>query len=353
MVKEGEQYPKKKSWFSLGKRSSTPSIPKASRPPSATSGSFQRHKKSSSSASSISVGDDLPPRMETPPPGYQEKSSVPGTPTGEITEARESNPELPKYAGFDLKAIQEVVGTSATHPEEQQIPAPVPIRIAPPTADAPTHRSESVPLGAVTESPSATPRARSSLDLPGLSDNTEPIAGPSTTTSYRDLSSNFSRSMSLNSLRDESAEDMTSPYSKTPSINDYGVQPPPTLSFAGADGSVSSLWPASPEKTPSYSSFSSSERPSYSSFQIPEASFGTGNGFNSFGSRSPSLFAAPDSAGMSFGGMDGSITLSPSPQTVERDPWDIPSPSFGEGNSLRSKKSPATASTLNLNPWSN
>ena len=248
-----------------------------------------------------------------------------------------SSTELPLHAGFDFGAIQDVIGKADLNPAELQIPAPskVPVPHIPP----PSHRSESAPLPEV-DSPLSTPRVRSSLDLPVTNDYPAAIAGPSSSIDARDdLASSFSRALSLNNLRDERENDMTSLSGKTPTAAGY-TQSIPSLSFGSSDGSV---WPG---QTTSYENSPFGDR---SHFNGSGTALRSENPFTLGGTQGGSMYSSPlsgnpfapqETTGLSFGGMDGSITPTP---TSRRDPWDIPSPMFGGG-----KKS---ASTLNLNPW--
>lgn len=346
VVREGEEVPKKKkSWFSR-KKKPTPQTP-VSRPPS--SATFTPGKKRTAS-NATDDDDDLPPRevselkphsdsiseSATPP---RASSTEPATPSNETADVTSS--AIPLHAGFDFRAIKEVIGKTDLKSEELKMPTPSPFNA--PLVHPPTHRTESAPPPLL-ESPAVTPRARSSLDLPSLPD--EPVAGPSSL-SHHDLTSTLSRSLSLSDVKDE--DGVTSYNEKTPT--GFGLNGPgsiPTLSFGSSDGGISS-WPAESPSTYSNSPvINFQDRLSYNSLG---SGFGNGFGpnrsetFRSVSSPLPSLnpFAPPDSASLSFGGSDGSITFSPSlSSSVERDPWDA-----GRQYS-NSKKS---ASTLNLNPW--
>ncbi|CAL1694697.1 unnamed protein product [Somion occarium] len=335
VVREGEEL-QKKSWFSRKKKPApAPSTPKISRPPS--SATFGHHRKTSSSTAADD--DDLPPR-EIPTistPLSPEQIPIPATPVMDDGDVG-SPSNIPLRAGFDFSAIKEVLGKADLTPAELQVPAPN--KFNAPYIPPPTHRSESAPPPGP-GLPVATPRVQSSFDLPSTNDHLGPVASAHTNT-HDDLTSSLSRSLSLTDLRDETENDMTSLGSKTPTSSAYTQTAP-------------SVWPE--ELTPSYGSAS------FSSFHDRSPPYGTGISMRSgdafpFGSEqaaqssdglysSPLLsgnpFAPPDTAALSFGGVDGSISLSPSPK-VERDPWDIAPPMFGSG----SKKS---ASTLNLNPW--
>lgn len=333
VVREGEEV-QKKSWFSLKKKSAPPT-PKVSRPPS--SATFGQHRKSSSSINTDD--DDLPPREDSKDstPLAAEQIPIPPTPVTEQGDVGSAT-NIPLHAGFDFNAIKEVLGKADLNPDELQIPATSKVTV--PHIPPPSHRSESVPLPEA-ESPASTPRVRSSLDLPNVNDHTISIADPSTSDEF---TSSFSRSLSLNNLRDERESDMTSFSGRTPTVASY-TQPVPSLSFGSPDGTV---WPS--QTTSSYESnpFSGfSDRSLYNGSSTAlrsENPFSLGGGsmtgLNVSSPLSGNPFAPIEGASLSFGGVDGSITATPTSR-LDRDPWDVPSPMFG-------KKS---ASTLNLNPW--
>ncbi|KAI0783157.1 DUF726-domain-containing protein [Abortiporus biennis] len=335
VIREGEENNKKKSWFSR-KKKSNPSMSQVSRPPS--SATFGHHRKTSSTSTG---DDDLPPREVGSPSTAQStrtNTPTPGTPSGDIPDQARcpSTPDLPIHAGFDFRAIKEVLGNTDLKAEEMKMPSPHPFHV--PTIPPPTQRSESAPPPVPeTPSPERTPTSRLSMDLPPLPENVEPIAGPSN--SRHDLNSSFSRSLSLNNIRAE-PEDVTSlgpaengSFSSTSTLTERA----PTLSFGTSDGS---LWPAPSEASDPFSNFHDR---SLSSFSRPNDPFKSNNPFIP-STLSNNSFVTPEPAGLSFGGVDGSITFSPVTRP-ERDPWNLPTP---YGTNSAGKKS---ASTLNLNPW--
>lgn len=326
MVREEEE-PKKRSWFSR-KKKPTNGSPHVSRPPSAAS--FPSHHRKTSSQSTL-VDDDLPPREGKPVLSHSE-ASTPVSPsrTPTIEDASDiGTPDvshLPKTAGFDLTAIKEIIGKADLNPEELQMPAPT--RFHAPSIPPPTHRSESAPPP-IPEEPSSPspPISRSPSQT-----HDHPVASSSRT----DLSATLSRSMSLNDMKAglDDDEELTSSSEKTPSASQTFRAPAP-LAFGGSDAS---FWPSDPDRlTP-----------------LAGGAFGT-FGQSSLGTARPggfaprphdSAFAPPESAGISFGGADGSITFMPSARVEPPDPWNISSPSFG---GYSSKKA---SSSLNVsNPW--
>ena len=331
-MREDEE-PKKRGWFSR-KKKPTNASPRVSRPPSTAS--FPSHHRKTSSQSTLT--DDLPPR-EGSPVSSQVTLSTPEspsrTPTVDSPLSRPDTPEgsnLPKTAGFNLAAIKEAIGKADLNPEELQMPAPTPLHV--PSVPPLTQRSESAPPPIPEPLPPSPSLPRSliqSHDLPHL---------PSASSSRTDLSATLSRSMSLNDMK-VGDDDLTSSNEKTPSAA-HAFRPPPPLTFGSGDGS---FWPAEPDRPTPFDAnpFSSFGR---DPFNTPRPT-----PFGEFGSTSrpqESLYPPPESAGLSFGGSDGSITFVPSPavRTEPPDPWNISSPSFG---GYSSKK---TSNSLNVaNPW--
>lgn len=330
MVREDE-LPEKKSWFSR-KKKPTLSTGKVSRPPSAAS--FPSHHRKTSSQSTLD--DDLPPREPhsvNPSPAISAQATrAPGTPTAASMKDDPEEVAIPKHAGFDLGAIKSTIQEAVHHPDELQMPAPNrPMPFIPP----PTHRTESAPPPTADASPLHTPR--SSFDS-----HEPPVAGPSS--SRGDLSSTLSRSLSLNDMRaGTDDENLTSPGERTPSAGQpFRVPPPP--SFGSAAGS---LWPAASDRAAAPFGAGSLNTFGQDPFEARS---------NAFGSHSlmphplNHPYSPPDSAGLSFGGSDGSITFMPSPVAVPADPpdpWGTSAPGLG---GYGAKK--ATASSLNVaNPW--
>ncbi len=161
MVRE-EDEPKKKSWFSRKKKSTPATSPRVPRPPSVMSHP-SHHRKTSSSAS---TDDDLPPReAHTPSLATTDSRSTTPTPGDLGKDSQPSTPDvshLPKHAGFDFSAIKDVIGKADLNPGELQVPAPN--RFHAPPIPPPTLRSESAPPP-IPEPSSPSPKPRSSLDM--------------------------------------------------------------------------------------------------------------------------------------------------------------------------------------------
>ena len=341
MIKEEEKQ-EKKGWFGRRKKKSSGTPQSVSRPPSAAS--FGLPKKRTSQETNIPDDDELPPREGASTPTPAPASSIPPKSPSTPNSGDVGTSDIPVHAGFDFAAIKQVLGKSDLNPGELKIPQASPF--PPPSIHPPTKRTESAPPP-IPEPPSPpTPKARASADLPPILHDEEPIAGPSASP-RSDLSSAFSRSLSLNNMSDAGEADMTSFGSAVSSSRR------PTLAFGGSDGS---LWPAQdPEPiSTAYGAIGGYQMPSSLSamrsadlLSNPFASAGSG-GLRPDGLPAPpdNPFASSPASGLSFGGIDGSITFSsassPPPQ-ASGDPWGIGSP-YGSG-----KK--ATSSTLDLNPW--
>ncbi|KAI0964105.1 hypothetical protein AcW1_001004 [Taiwanofungus camphoratus] len=346
VVREAEEDTKRRGWFSRKKKPSTPTS-HVSRPPSVTS--FPSHRKQRSSQST-SPDENLPPREATssPVPAPSSKPEAPVAEASSIAPSAINAPEsdlstsvLPVHAGFNFDAIKEVISKAEMDPEEMKIPMPnqVPRLHIP----EPSQRSESAPLPAPLSS-DTTPIGRFSFDLSTLNDEDEHIAGPS---SRGDLAS---RSLSLNNFRQEVTShnaDIHSPAVEEP----LSLGPPSTMSFGASNGS---LWSPEAELTPTYGAFGSYQVTSNRGVirSSEPLSFGTGDGssagsftFGGYGALSShNPFESPSAdASLAFGGADGSITFSPSPLNMERDPWNVSARM--RGGEKRS------SSTLDLNPW--
>lgn len=245
----------KKGWFS--KKAKEPTRPQSvSRPPTAST--FSKH----AGASTVSVDDDLPPRVGTPLGASASTPSVPKSPTKDDVDSK-----IPIHAGFDFNAIKDVLGKAELNPEELKIPEDNRFEI--PAIPPPTNRSESAPPQ------QQTPPAETA-DRP-------PFEPPSPTRT--DLAGAFARSMSVNDLDDSDSDtdEPPPPPDKPPAFISPG-----SLSFGDSSGSVWSPAGTTP----------------------PRDVLAFGNPF------------APVShadTGLSFGGADGSITTPPA------DPWSIPS----------------------------
>jgi hypothetical protein len=299
-MKDEEDIPKKKGWFSSKKKKSTASLRSVSRPPRPSTDS------NSTSRSSTSTPDqELPPRTENAGSPTPDDKKVPPT-----DETAESQSPLPSRAGFDFDAIKEVLGKAELNPEELQIRTPNPF--TPPPILPPTSRSESTPHPL---RDSSTLSGRS----PGLS------APP-------DISASFSRSLSLNNVQDmpESVESSES----LPNEDTERRSRSPTPISARWASSNEQISPSSPYGNPSTSTFGA-ETLSFvnNGSPITRSSYNPPPMHNPFSPSNPNL-----SSSLTFGGADGSIT-NPNAENLQ-DPWAFPND--------RKK-----ASTLSLNPWSN
>ncbi|KAI0354671.1 DUF726-domain-containing protein [Trametes cingulata] len=340
VIREGEET-QKKGWFGRKKKSSA-SSQSVSRPPSAAS--FGHAKKSGSQSSA--ADDDLPPRegATTPTLPHPPSTQSPPPPSTPHDDGDVASAEIPAHAGFDFAAIKEVIGKADLNPDELRVPAPS--KFPPPPAHPPILRTESAPPPVPDSPPAATPKMRPSLDLPPVpfDHEDEPVAGPSSG-ARADLSSSLSRSLSLNNVPDELAEDMTS-YARNASSSR-----PPALSFGSSDGSI---WTAQePDPTPTYGAFGTYQAPSNVAALRSADVLSNPFASTTSGLRSDGLPAPPDdpfstsstTPSLSFGGIDGSISFVPSSSSSlqpGRSPWDIGAP-YGGG-----KKA---SSTLDLNPW--
>ncbi|KIP03909.1 hypothetical protein PHLGIDRAFT_129851 [Phlebiopsis gigantea 11061_1 CR5-6] len=340
IVVREEDEPKKSGWFSRKKKPSTAN-PRASRPPSI--GSLPSHHRKTSSQSTLD--DDLPPREGTPV-SFQAGVPTPVSPSRTPTAsspleglAVSDHPDLPKTAGFDLAAIQQIIGKADLNPEELKMPTPTQFHA--PAIPPPTQRSESAPPPTYEERVSSLPPISRP---PSQSYDVSNDAGSRSYRTDSDLSATLSRSMSLNDMKAgiEEEDDLTSSSEKTPSaVQTFHVHAPPTLSFGSSAGS---LWQAEPDRATPFDAnpFGSS------SFARDSLNTSRPSPFGSTFRPQESVHPPSESAGLSFGGTDGTITFMPSPaaRTEPPDPWNISSPSFG---GYSSKK---TSSSLNVaNPW--
>jgi hypothetical protein len=252
--------------------------------------------------------DDPPPYTNEQPPAAVEPSGDPAP----------SDAELPKHAGFDLTAMKKIIENAELDPAELHLqdPGKYPVPPIPP----PISRSESAP-SPLHESPSTTPVMRSSLQL---GPEPESGAGPS---SHTDINAAFQRSMSMNNLDEEPEPVMPSTRSQPSQAilqDGFGATSsstprpsgPSVLSSADSD----SKWPADSVSKPdshgsstdtfAFANRNGSVTPFGSSYSLPH------NPFADFSSQS--VGPSSQSAGLSFGGADGSITPH---AEAERDPW--------------------------------
>ncbi|KAJ7157310.1 hypothetical protein C8R46DRAFT_1114091 [Mycena filopes] len=310
IVEREEDKNKKKGWFSSKKEPTRPQS--VSRPPTASN--LSKHSRASSVTTA--VDDELPPRVSSPL-GAGVATPTPSSPSAKG--ASDATSKIPVHAGFDFNAIKDVLGKAELDPDELEMPAEN--QFPAPAIPPPTNRSESAPPQQQTP--------------PAAEAERPPFSPPSP--SHAELAGTFARSMSVNDVRDDSDAEAEAGESDTDSNHTDEPPPPPekppayaygyapasasTLSFADASGSVWSPTPA-PEESPR------------AAMRIPAF------GYAAATSQNP--FASPADTGLSYGGMDGSITSGGGfGSAAVADPWTIP-------NDIGKKKSPAA---FNSNPW--
>lgn len=293
VVKEGDHTPKKK-WFSRKKKPSASPTP-VSRPPSTAS--FASSRRKPSSLGKPTDDDDEPPResMGTPPP----QNTNPHLTQHSGGRSPSSSIDIPVHAGFDLKAIKDMIGQSEKTPEEMQVPQPSQIH-----SSLVVSESESAPP-AYTIAPT---HVANPTDLYVADVNSS--AG---------LNAMFATSLSLHHVPD-SGDDVDDGQGMPPVANGLGslddLSHPssatsPHTSIPQISFNETSMWsPPLPENRTS---------PFGNPFATSKASFEnlSGRSTNDLHRHSPT---ASPSASLSFGGTDGTITL----QGMGRDPWSIP-----------------------------
>ncbi|TDL26409.1 DUF726-domain-containing protein [Rickenella mellea] len=390
VVREGEEAPKKKGWFSQGAKKPTTNSQRVSRPPGAYP------VKSEGQKTAASPDDDLPERTE-------KVDLRPSSPVESTTETlrppgpADSQSSLPIHAGFDFNAIKEVIGKEGLNLDELREPGPMLFR--PPDLQPPSMRSESAPPLTMGET---TPRnapsvQRSSVEVTGNTQSDE--AGPS---SRRDLAANFARSLSMDhadghpsprnhpltfddneednstvssrgvssasqipaapssslggsdrslwSLEPQLPKEQLTTFGNGHALNDYGrisspsrPEPAPTLSFGGSDGTV---WAPDRPLSNQYDEFGATgneQRKASFSASTDTLTLGDKTGNMTFMSSAPPMPYNPFStstAALSFGGQDGSV--SSMNIANDGDPWRPPP----LGNTTKK-----AATTLNSNPW--
>ncbi|KAH8119812.1 DUF726-domain-containing protein [Phellopilus nigrolimitatus] len=114
VVRDGEERPKKKSWFTRrgsGKDAKKKPSHPSSRPPSGLNKTFT---SSNVKAKDAIEDDELPERLDhTSTPGLSSSTSSPvQSPPGTPRTSDVSASGIPVHAGFDLKAIQEVIASA-------------------------------------------------------------------------------------------------------------------------------------------------------------------------------------------------------------------------------------------------
>ncbi|KAG2032982.1 hypothetical protein BDR03DRAFT_968630 [Suillus americanus] len=310
VVREGDHTQKKK-WFSRKKKPSASPTP-VSRPPSTASFASSRRKPSSLGKPTDDDGE--PPRESTgtPPPRNTNPHST--QPSGGRSPS--SSTDIPVHAGFDLKAIKDMIDQSERTPEEMQVPQPSQIH-----SPLVVSQSESAPP-AYTIAPThvANPTGSYVADV-------DSSAG---------LNATFATSLSLHHVPDY-GDDVDDDQGMPPVADGLGspdhlrhpssaTSPHTFIPQISLDRSETSIWsPPLPENR--HSPFGDPFAGSAVSFENSSRSR------NNLHRTSP---VAGPSASLSFGGTDGTITL----QGMGRDPWSIP---VGDP-----KKSP----NYLANPWS-
>lgn len=294
VVREGDHTQKKK-WFSRKKKPST-SPASVSRPPSTASFASSRRKPSSLGKPTDDDGE--PPRESTgtPPPRNTNPHST--QPSGGRSPS--SSTDIPVHAGFDLKAIKDMIDQSEKTPEEMQVPQPSQIH-----SPLVVSQSESAPP-AYTIAPThvANPTGSYVADV-------DSSAG---------LNATFATSLSLHHVPDY-GDDVDDDQGMPPVADGLGspdhlrhpssaTSPHTFIPQISLDRSETSIWsPPLPENR--HSPFGDPFAGSAVSFENSSRST------NNLHRASP---VAGPSASLSFGGTDGTITL----QGMGRDPWSIP-----------------------------
>ncbi|KAG0697731.1 hypothetical protein DFH29DRAFT_944782 [Suillus ampliporus] len=307
VVREGDDIQKKK-WFSRKKKPSVLPAP-VSRPPSTASFASSRRKPSSLGKQ---TDDDLPIRESTrsPPPQDTNPHSIQTS----DDQSPSSSADIPVHAGFDLKAIKEMIRESERTPEEMQAPQPSRIyssSVVSQSGSAPPAYTRSVThVANPTELSVADINSDADLSATSLSLHSVP-----------DISDDVDDGQDMPPLANGlgSADDLTYPSSAT--------SPPtsvPQISFGGSEASIWSPPPLEKRTSPFGNPFATN------AVSFGNSSRSTNDLHSTF---SP---ASSASASLSFGGTDGAITL----QGTGRDPWSIP---VGEP-----KKTP----NYLANPWS-
>lgn len=306
-MRDGDDTQKKK-WFSR-KKKPTLSPTTVSRPPSTASFGSTRRKFSSLRKS---LDDDLPARESTGTPPRQDTNPH----STDSSDGQSSTADIPVHAGFDLKAIKDMIGESEENPEELQVPQ--------------FSRIDTPPV--LSQSNSTPPNS----DNRTVSART-PTESPMPVAPHADWSATFATSLSLHNGPDVGDDSQ----GMLPVANDLGSQDDPIyassaaphtstipqISFGGNEGSIWSP-PSLEKRSPAF----------VNTFTTNPVSFGDRSGSIRSSSISHDTYSpeTSSSASLSFGGADGTITL----QDMGQGPWNIPA---GD-----SKKTPSYLS----NPWS-
>lgn len=284
---------KKKGWFSRWRKSSAGSSPaKVSRPSSGASFASSQIKPSKAHATEVEL--PLQTQKEVSPNASEPNEA-----------AARSNTDLSKHAGFDLNAMQEIIGKAKLDPGDLQVQKLSQFTV--PSTPPPTHRSESA-------SPPTTLLMKLSLDI-----TTDPEFG----TAHYEPTSQWP--MSVNGSREPQIA--VSTHSHHPRLVDQdlvesALYPTPQLTLPSV-GDFQSAWTTEPltknvsEVLGSRSLGPSTDLPSLSN---PDESMTPFGGWCP-PPHSPFTDSASSSASLLFGSMNGSITSSPVTEG-EQDPWD-------------------------------
>jgi len=275
--------PKKKGWFSRWRKPSAGSSPaKVSRPPSGVSFASSQRKPAHATE------DELPPRTQ--------KEVSPDVVTPNVATGRSST-DIPKHAGFDLNAMQEIIGEAKLNHKELQVQKPT----VPPTPP-PTQRSESAPMLVLKLSVDVTSDLESGA-------------------AHYELTSQGSGSLE--------EPEIVVPSTHSQPVHQEGFEPAlyPTLQLPLPSlptvGDFQSSWATEPlTKTVSEVPGSRSLGPSTNASSLGNPD-GATTPFGGWCTPPPSPFTDSSSSAVSlvFSSTDGSITSSPATED-EQDPWD-------------------------------
>jgi hypothetical protein len=271
---------------------------------------------SDASTSSPTVSRDV----ESPHPS--DSSTPPNDPSASVA-------HLPVHAGFDLEAIRKVL--NEVKPEEMKIQQPTP-QVVQPSSPRP---------GSAPPAPPGSDTHASSSSL--HSGNGEPGPGPRSMSRDRisdRLSAPFKRTMSLDDEHDgcDDVED-EHPYTQRSTSSRTPQSSREDTSFVDTPRFSHRPMPFANDATLSWKP--STEPDSFSPGVTPTYGYGplSASPFNNYSHTSQNPFSSfpPSDAGLSFGGVDGSITS----LSTNTDPWQAP----------RDIGKKASTAGFNSNPW--
>ncbi|KAF5352548.1 hypothetical protein D9756_006239 [Leucocoprinus leucothites] len=411
VVKEDEdEKGKKKGWFGKSKRgkpspSSSSASQYVSRPPTASSyaKSNLSANTSTSTLTSTTAGaaaatalppvnalgeeddEDLPPRIAspnhrptpisstsprissdtTPTTGSGATTPVnrphtPSTTTAPTTPSRATSTpgaqeeeeeaavaHIPKHAGFDLEAMREMIGQAVQEkPEELKVTA--------------------VPSASVLNAAGA---------MGGMRSVSAPVPPSAILEDEQknQLAKEFARSFSLREQEEQDDGDIgygaaRGGASGSSLVSSYKLPPAPTLSFGndfetpvwGSSVPTPSISPSTayrspPLQPPSTTSYASpplgiGTRNPFAMSSSPSLSFNNNSNYESYGYGYPNTGMGMDSAGLSFGSADGTITSASGGANGSGgvDAWAVPA---GAGRKPGSSSSAGVSSGFGANPW--